>query len=146
MFTGFNSNVELDGRVYHVQTEDMGLDHPVLETRAYVDGRVVASVRSSYADLADSPDYSSDRIQQRMQEQHRGLIEDLECGHLETRPRIRLRVEMRNPDPHNLVEEYVDLWIETSELMAGVHRALERRINSARRDKKKNSRSGSRSR
>jgi hypothetical protein len=111
--TGFNSNVERDGQVYHVQTEDKGLDDPIVETRVYCGGQVVASVRHSYADLADFPDYSQDRIARRMQEQHRSFIRALELGRIEQLD-IRPPAGVGTADPDNLVEEYVEDWIETS--------------------------------
>ena len=137
MFTGFNSDVEFDGQVYHVQTEDKGLGNPVVETRVYVGGQVVASVSHSYADLADSPDYSHDRIEQRMQEQHRNLIEDLEHGRLDADTRVRLRAEVRDPDPDNLIEEYLESWIETSQQLAPVHNTLEREIDNVQQSAQK---------
>ena len=31
MITGFNTDVDYDGRIFHVQTEDKGRDNPVLD-------------------------------------------------------------------------------------------------------------------
>ncbi len=129
MFTGYNSDVEFDGEAFHVQTEDKGLDNPVVESRVYRGGQVVASVLTSYADLADSPDYSQDRIQRRMQEQHQSLIEDLQMGRLEAEPTIRRKALARVLDPDNLIEEYVEDWIEASNLTAPIHQALEQGID-----------------
>jgi len=33
MITGFNSDIEYGGKVFHVQTEEKGLDNPVVITR-----------------------------------------------------------------------------------------------------------------
>jgi TonB family protein len=129
MFTGYNSDVEFDGEAFHVQTEDKGLDNPVVESRVYRGGQVVASVLTSYADLADSPDYSQDRIQRRMQEQHQSLIEDLQMGRLEAEPTIRRKALARVLDPDDLIEEYVEDWIEASNLTAPIHQALEQGID-----------------
>ncbi len=132
MFTGYNSEVEHDGTAFHVQTEDLGLDNPVVESRVYRGGEVVASVLTSYADLADSPDYSHERIQRRMQEQHQSLIEDLQMGRLEAEPVIRRKALTRVLDPDNLVEEYVEDWIEASSLTGPIHEALEARVDAVR--------------
>ena len=122
MFTGFNSNVERDGQVYHVQTEDKGLGHAVVETRVYSGGQVVAAVEHSYADLADSPDYSEDRILRRMREQHQSLIRGLETGAIEDLE-VRLQVPVGNPDVEHLVDEYVEDWIETFSATESILRA-----------------------
>ncbi len=31
MVTGFNTDVQHDGKIYHVQTEDKGVDNPLIE-------------------------------------------------------------------------------------------------------------------
>ena len=41
MSMGFNSNVEVGDAVYHVQTEDRGLQHPFVDTVVLSGGRVV---------------------------------------------------------------------------------------------------------
>jgi hypothetical protein len=127
MNTGFNSNVERDGQVYHVQTEDMGVGHAVVETRVYSGGQVVAAVEHSYADLADSPDYSQDRILQRMREQHQSLIRGLETGSVEDLE-LRLRTQVANPDAEHLVQEYVEDWIDSSAWTTNVLQTLERDV------------------
>lgn len=45
---GINSELEIGGRVYHVQTEDRGMKHRSIVTHVFVDGRVTASRRSAY--------------------------------------------------------------------------------------------------
>ena len=136
MFTGFNSDVERDGRTFHVQTEDRGLGNPVLETRVYSGGQVVATVRRSYADLADSPDYSHDEIQRRMREQHAELIDDLERGRLESEWGRRDRAPRVEADPAVLLDEFYEDWIEAGDAVAPVREAIDaeaERTDTARR-------------
>jgi len=133
VFTGYNSNIELDGEAFHVQTEDKGLDNPVVETCVYRGGQVVARVLTSYADLADSPDYTQDRILRRMQEQHQSLIEDLQMGRLEAEPTVRRKAAAGVLNPDNLIEEYVEDWIEASAVTEPIHRALEHGIDAIRK-------------
>ncbi len=47
MITGFNTDVEYEGRVFHVQTEDKGRTNPVVESLVYSGGEIVASRRAS---------------------------------------------------------------------------------------------------
>ena len=51
MITGFNTDIEHDGVVYHVQTEDKGLDSPIILSLVYAGGTILASKRSPYEDL-----------------------------------------------------------------------------------------------
>ena len=53
MITGFNTDVELDGVTYHVQTEDKGLETPIILTLVYDRGTILASKRQGYEDLFD---------------------------------------------------------------------------------------------
>jgi pSer/pThr/pTyr-binding forkhead associated (FHA) protein len=47
---GFNNNLKYKGHVYHVQTEDSGLDKPHVITHLFADGgRVIKSFKRSYA-------------------------------------------------------------------------------------------------
>jgi pSer/pThr/pTyr-binding forkhead associated (FHA) protein len=47
---GFNNNVKYKGNVYHIQTEDSGLDKPHIITHCFADGgRVIKSHKRSYA-------------------------------------------------------------------------------------------------
>jgi hypothetical protein len=48
---GFNNNVKYGGNVFHIQTEDSGLDRPHIITHLFADGgRIIKSNKRSYAD------------------------------------------------------------------------------------------------
>jgi hypothetical protein len=53
VITGFNTDVEFDGVTYHVQTEDKGLETPMILTLVYDRGTILASKRQGYEDLFD---------------------------------------------------------------------------------------------
>ena len=80
MITGFNTEIEHQGTVFHVQTEDKGLDNPVIETIIFTAGEILDSKRTSYAELAGSGNYSEDEILQRMENQHQGMIREIING------------------------------------------------------------------
>lgn len=80
MITGFNTDVEYEGRVFHVQTEDKGRDNPVVESLVYSGGEIVASRRASYGELVRSPRYSEAEVLKRMESQHLALIRDIRNG------------------------------------------------------------------
>jgi hypothetical protein len=51
VITGFNTDVEYDGVTYHVQTEDKGLETPLILTLVYDRGTILASKRQGYEEL-----------------------------------------------------------------------------------------------
>lgn len=54
---GFNNNVKYNGLVFHIQTEDSGLDRPHVITHLFADGgRIIKSVKRTYADQVKSDD------------------------------------------------------------------------------------------
>jgi hypothetical protein len=82
VITGFNTDIDFDGQVFHVQTEDKGVANPVVETLVYTGGQIVCARKSSYAELIASGQYEENRIQLRMETQHRELIREIRDGTL----------------------------------------------------------------
>lgn len=80
MVTGLNTDVEYEGRVYHVQTEDKGRDHPVLESLVYCGGEIVGSRRCSYEDIAGATSFDEAEVQRRLELQHQALIREVLSG------------------------------------------------------------------
>lgn len=73
MSRGFNTNVRVGNRLFHVQTEDRGAVHAKIDTAVYLEGRVIHRHSSPYARPDGTPD-------EQVQEQHRGVIESLRAG------------------------------------------------------------------
>ncbi len=80
MITGFNTDVDFEGRTFHVQTEDKGLDNPMVESLVYTGGEIITSRRSSYADLVKTPEYSDAELARRMEAQHQAIIREIMSG------------------------------------------------------------------
>jgi len=80
MITGFNTDVEYDGRVYHVQTEDKGRGNPVVESLVYSGGEIIDSIRSSYEEVTGAEQYAEAEVLQRMEAQHQSLIRAINNG------------------------------------------------------------------
>jgi hypothetical protein len=79
LITGFNTDVEHNGRIYHVQTEDKGIGNPTLESLIYLGGEILASHRSSYDDLlATGPDPKT--LTARLEAQHQRMILNVRQG------------------------------------------------------------------
>jgi hypothetical protein len=81
MFPGFNTNVPFKGATYHVQTEDSGVENPVIVTHLYSGGAIVASKKSSYSHLM-SDDGWRKKVPEMMRRQHRDMVEELLSGKL----------------------------------------------------------------
>lgn len=57
---GFNNNVKFNGTVFHIQTEDSGLDRPHIITHLFADGgRIIKSHKRSYASEVTRPDIAT---------------------------------------------------------------------------------------
>ena len=83
MLQGFNSDAEYAGRVFHVQTEDGGLDRPRVITHLFLRGAVVSVTRSDYADHLGKSDLTT-RIREMMKAQHQAMLNALLCGEWDT--------------------------------------------------------------
>ncbi|MBA3441944.1 MAG: hypothetical protein H0T92_18955 [Pyrinomonadaceae bacterium] len=82
MITGFNTDVEHDGVVYHVQTEDKGLDSPLILSLIYVGGAILASKRSPYDDLITAG-FSESALAERLQRQHKLICAAISVGRIQ---------------------------------------------------------------
>ncbi|HEX7772545.1 MAG TPA: hypothetical protein VF435_08980, partial [Pyrinomonadaceae bacterium] len=82
MITGFNTDIVHDGVVYHVQTEDKGLDSPIILSLVYVGGTILASKRSPYADLIASG-FSDEVLSERLKRQHRLICAAINQGRID---------------------------------------------------------------
>lgn len=79
MLSGINADIEYDGKVYHVQTEDRGTNNPVVITQLFLGGTIISSKKTSYADIL-KVDCLNDVVRNIMKEQHRSMVKDLLSG------------------------------------------------------------------
>ena len=82
MITGFNTDVEHGGVVYHVQTEDKGLKTPLILSLVYVGGTIIASRRTPYDDLI-AEGFEEDKLAERLQRQHKLICAAIHAGRVE---------------------------------------------------------------
>ena len=87
MITGFNTDVEHGGVVYHVQTEDKGLDSPIILSLVYSGGAILASKRAPYSDLLESG-FSEEALSERLKRQHRLICAAVHAGRIEDLKRM----------------------------------------------------------
>lgn len=92
MITGFNTDIERDGVVYHVQTEDKGLDSPLILSLVYSGGEILASKRSRYEDLI-AAGFDEKVLAERLKRQHRLICAAINAGRLEELKRMGARAD-----------------------------------------------------
>lgn len=81
MITGYNTDIEHDGVIYHVQTEDKGTDTPIILSLVYSGGAILASKRAPYDDLI-AAGLDEARLAERLKRQHRLICAAIHAGRL----------------------------------------------------------------
>jgi hypothetical protein len=77
---GYNNNVRHKNRMFHIQTEDSGVNHPHIITHLFMDGgRILKSIKRSYAEHVGS-DGLSETVRRIMKEQHKSMLIALRDG------------------------------------------------------------------
>ena len=76
---GFNHNISHAGRVFHVQTEDSGVNNPNIITHLFVGGNILASKKTSYADIVGAENLAQ-VVRELMEEQHKEMLRNLMSG------------------------------------------------------------------
>jgi hypothetical protein len=99
MSTGFNSNVEVGGAVYHVQTEDRGLNHPFVDTVVLSGGQVVYRRSVGYKDLLGDAGLNESVLGARIEQQHREILEGVRAGLLPLEERQPMATALRLCNP-----------------------------------------------
>jgi hypothetical protein len=81
---GFNNNIKFQGQVYHVQTEDSGLDAPHIITHLFAGGgRVIKSHKRSYEDKLQTESDIANYVRGLMKAQHLEMVLALRDGELD---------------------------------------------------------------
>jgi hypothetical protein len=84
MSSGFNTDVKVGDQVFHVQTEDRGPSHPIIDTAVYQNGRILHRRALNYSELAESASFTPEDLRRRVEEQHRAVIDDIRSGALDS--------------------------------------------------------------
>jgi hypothetical protein len=79
MVAGFNHNIKYRGKTYHAQTEDSGSDRPQVVTHLFLGGNIIASKRTSYADISGAENLP-EVVRALMEEQHKEVLRNLVHG------------------------------------------------------------------
>lgn len=80
MVMGFNTEIKHNGIVFHIQTEPR--KGARIETLVYLRGAIIHSLKTSYEDLVNSPDYSEEKLKRFLEDQHRQVIARIRAGEI----------------------------------------------------------------
>jgi hypothetical protein len=92
VITGFNTDIEHDGIVYHVQTEDKGLESPLILSLVYVGGAILAAKRSRYEDLI-AAGFDEEVLIKRLKRQHQLICAAINAGRIADLKRMGAKPE-----------------------------------------------------
>lgn len=97
MITGFNTDVEYNGVTYHVQTEDKGLDTPLILSLVYNRGTILASKRSPYNDLLLGG-FNEKELTERLNRQHKLICAAIRAGRIDDLKKMNAKqTEVKQP-------------------------------------------------
>lgn len=82
MVFGHNSNVKMGTHTLHVQTEDRGANHAMIDTTVYYQGRVLHRRTNNYHDLLPLTEDSVQALKLRVDDQHHAVLEEIRSGAL----------------------------------------------------------------
>jgi len=116
MLVGYNTNIPYRDKTYHVQTEDNGKNNPVIVTLLYSQGAILASKKTSYADIVSDQDYEH-KVRELMKTQHKVMIKELIAGkytgdqkaETERKEKINTKVEVKEQEE---VQEKVKVQVQ----------------------------------
>jgi hypothetical protein len=81
VLTGYNTDIDYAGTVYHVQTEDKGRSNPFVESLVYASGEILYSRRTPYHDLVERG-VEPQAVASIMERQHRSIVDAIGAGRL----------------------------------------------------------------
>jgi hypothetical protein len=82
MIFGFNTDIKHEDTVYHVQSEAREGDL-LLQTQVFVKGRCIGKRATPYGDQAKSSDFTDQKKESILREQHRLVLDAIREGRLE---------------------------------------------------------------
>ncbi len=80
MITGFNTDVSYGGEVFHVQTEDKGIQSPIILSLVYRAGTILAAKRTAYDRMIQDGIVDEQALAQMLSKQHQLLVAAIKSG------------------------------------------------------------------
>jgi len=95
---GYNTNVRHKGKVFHIQTEDSGIQKPHVMTHLFADGgRILKSQKTGYAHLLETDDLST-QVKKLMQDQHKAMFLALREGQFDEMAGVNVAAPAASPE------------------------------------------------
>ncbi|MBI1818995.1 MAG: hypothetical protein HYR81_01540 [Nitrospirae bacterium] len=107
MQTGFNTDIEYQKMIFHVQTEDSGPDNPVMITHLFYKGAILSSKKTNYSEILNSKT-DPEKLKELMKKQHEEMIAFLlrgDCNHL-------IGGGVSNSKKNKTLDDYIDAHIK----------------------------------
>lgn len=82
MLPGYNTDVQFQGQVYHIQTEDNGVSNPSIVTLIYRGGAILHRRKSDYGHLIGVSGMA-EQVRSLMRDQHQQVIKSIAEGSLD---------------------------------------------------------------
>ena len=110
MITGFNTDVEYGGVTYHIQTEDKGLDTPIILSLVYDRGTILAAKRQPYDDLLEKG-FDERVLTDRLTKQHKTICAAIKKGRIQelTAHTEEKRNGKKTPRPDEAFPQIIDI-------------------------------------
>lgn len=93
MSSGFNTDVEHRGRVYHVQTENAKRQGQAVETLIFEQGQILVRMTASWEEVAARANLPETELHQAVEMQHWDLVRKIHRGMLDDGPPPSVRTE-----------------------------------------------------
>jgi hypothetical protein len=113
MIFGFNTDVKHQDTIYHVQSEAREADL-LLQTQVFVRGRCIGKRATPYAEQAESSDFTDQRKEHILREQHRLVLEAIREGRLQ-----EVFDNRDTPETLAAIKELDIQWVNTESVHAG---------------------------
>lgn len=83
MQKGYNSDIQVKGQTYHVQTEDWGAQNPFLVSRIFLNGAVLKTIKTPHEEaLRNGSLKTTEALQSALKQQHNRVLDQLLSGHI----------------------------------------------------------------
>jgi hypothetical protein len=113
MIFGFNTDVKHEETIYHVQSEAREADL-LLQTQVFVRGRCIGKRATPYGDQAKSPDFTDQKKEHILREQHRLVLEAIRDGRLE-----QVFDKRETPEALAAIQELDIRWVNADSIHSG---------------------------
>lgn len=80
MLTGYNTDVSYGGETFHVQTEDKGVNSPIILSLVYRAGTILAAKRTAYDNFIQNGVVDEVAVAQMLNKQHQILVAAIKSG------------------------------------------------------------------